>query len=80
MGVAAPRSVPCGNVDAAGQSLSRLRRQLPLHKGAFASSSSVSFRALFGWRQCLPLCRNGGQEKPPLCKGRWHGEAVTEGL
>jgi hypothetical protein len=18
--------------------------------------------------------------KPPLCKGRWHGEAVTEGL
>ena len=19
-------------------------------------------------------------EKPPLCKGRWHGEAVTEGL
>ena len=20
------------------------------------------------------------KEKPPLCKGRWHGEAVTEGL
>ena len=19
-------------------------------------------------------------EEPPLCKGRWHGEAVTEGL
>ena len=20
------------------------------------------------------------EAKPPLCKGRWHGEAVTEGL
>ena len=25
-------------------------------------------------------CKMQDEPKPPLCKGRWHGEAVTEGL
>ena len=30
---------------------------------------------------CIPACRRGYRSlKPPLCKGRWHGVAVTEGL
>ena len=24
--------------------------------------------------------KRNGERKPPLCKGRWHGVAVTEGL
>ena len=51
-----------GNVK---QSLSQLRWQLPLLKGAYINSLL----------QTLPLL-----EMPPLCKGRWLGFAVTEGL
>ena len=41
--------------------------------------SSPSGRALLvgcSWEQGLPILR----KKPPLCKGRWRGNAVTEGL
>ena len=47
------------------QSLSQLRWQLPLLKGAYINSLL----------QTLPL-----PKMPPLCKGRWLGFAVTEGL
>jgi hypothetical protein len=49
---------------------------------------------LLAARECLPwkercrdaveaerfLNRGSAAKKAPLCKGRWHGEAVTEGL
>jgi hypothetical protein len=31
-------------------------------------------------RACVVPAYLSAAPKPPLCKGRWHGEAVTEGL
>ena len=44
-----------------------------------------TLKAPLGRGGCLRAAQTGGEippqrAKPPLCNGRWHGEAVTEGL
>ena len=46
--------------------------------GADDLTDAPNFGTKFGWRKPCP--RYIGPSKAPLCKGSWHGAAVTEGL
>ena len=46
--------------------------------GAGDLTDAPNFGTKFGWRKPCP--RYIGPSKAPLCKGSWHGAAVTEGL
>ena len=68
--------MPCAPVRFGGrgdkQPLSPLRVQLPLHRGAKRNGGAYASLAQGSQRD--------GVGTPPLCKGRCHSEAVTEGF
>ena len=62
----------------AAQSLSRLRRQLPLHRGAFLYVTLLSHATQPCKHYLLPV--NGFHHKPPLSKGGGFCEAKDGGI